>query len=419
MVAKRGSGTHVARTLPKPPVRTSSEGGRSAATRRLKKFPRAWPGTPSEVAAVSPPYSFQLGVPDFKRFPVETWRRVSNQVLRGLRTSQGLDSNAQGRLQFRQAIAQYVSFCRAVACGPDDIVVTAGAQQAFDLLARVLVTPRRTTVALEDPGYPPLRAAFAAAAARIKSVPVDDEGLRVDQLPSQARIICATPSHQFPLGCVMSARRRSALLEFAQARGAVVIEDDYDGEFRFGQRPLDALQTLDRTESVFYVGTFSKSLHPGLRLGYIVTPQWARPALVAAKTIADGQCGWLTQDSVSAFIRDGHLARHVRKMQQLYGQRRRVLLEILGRDFSRWLEPIPSAAGLHVAATLKVPGDDRVVAEQALQSGVRVYALSRFAAAGASHRGLVFGYGGIEETDIVTGLARLRRSWASGWTLVT
>ncbi len=148
-------------------------------------------------------------------------------------------------------------------------LVLAGAQQAFDLLARVLVTGGRTTVAVEDPGYPPLRATFLAAGAKVSAVGVDAEGLVVHQLPPQARVICVTPSHQFPLGGVMSARRRSELLDFAQTRRAVIVEDDYDGEFRFGDRPLDALQTLDRAASVFYVGTFSKSLLPGVRLAWL------------------------------------------------------------------------------------------------------------------------------------------------------
>src|SRR6185436_17297532 len=216
--------------------------------------------------------------------------------------------------------ARHVSFARAVACDPDDVTVTAGAQQAFDLLARILVVPKRTVVALENPGYPPLRAAFAAAGARIAAVPVDEQGLIVERLPAQAKIVCVTPSHQFPLGAVMSASRRAALLEFAQRQGAVVIEDDYDGEFRFTDRPLDALQTLDRTESVFYVGTFSKSLLPALRLGYIVAPSWARAALVAAKATMDGYCGPHTQNTVAALVRGGFLSSYVRKMHRVYGR---------------------------------------------------------------------------------------------------
>src|SRR6185503_12504523 len=154
-------------------------------------------------------------------------------------------------------------------------------------LARVLVTPKRTVVALEEAHYPPLRQVVRAAGARIVTVPVDQEGIVVDRIPPRARVVCVTPSHQLPLGSPMSFERRAALLQFARRHGASIIEDDYDGEYRFGQRPLDALQTLDRDERVFYVGTFSKVLFPTVRVGYIVAPQWARAALIAAKQLTD------------------------------------------------------------------------------------------------------------------------------------
>lgn len=231
----------------------------------------------------------------------------------------------------------------------------------------------------------------------------------VERLPSNARIICVTPSHQFPLGCVLSARRRTSLLDFAQARGAVVIEDDYDGEFRFTDRPLDALQTMDRADSVFYVGTFSKSLLPTLRLGYIVAPPWARSALLAAKSLSDGPCCGPTQETVAALIRGGHLARHVRKMLTTYTRRREALLDLIGRDLRRWLEPVPSSAGLHVAALFNVPMDDRTAAERLLREGVGIRALSAFSHRRSPPRGLVFGYGATEQPAIVEGVDLLRR----------
>jgi GntR family transcriptional regulator/MocR family aminotransferase len=409
---RRGSGTRVVRTLPKPPKNRVIP-DRDTPDRRVTAFWRGRSLRPAKADSGPACLSFQLGVPDASRFPVDVWRRLSNRVLRSIRTPAMPATDPQGRLALRQAIAQHVSFTRAVSCGPEDIVVTAGAQQAFELLARVLVTQRRTTVAMEDPGYGPIRASFEAVGARIAPIPIDHKGLQVDRLPSLARIVCVTPSHQFPLGCVMSVQRRAGLLDFAQAHGAVVIEDDYDGEFRFGDRPLDALQTLDRTESVFYVGTFSKSLHPALRLGYIVAPPWARPTLAAAQMLSGGPCSVLIQDTVAALIRDGHLARHVRKMQQIYGRRRQTLLKILRQDFGRWLDPVPSAAGLHISTFLTKPIDDRVVVARALRCGVGIAALSDFAVR-HTIRGVVFGYGAIEEPDIVEGLARLRRSWSSG-----
>ena len=410
----RGSGTRVAESLPRPSNLRPPRRGADTADRRVN------PGwrlralrRPSSVAEV-PPMSFQLGVPDVTRFPVDVWRRLSNEMLRTMGSSNTLSTDSQGRFAFREAISHHVSYTRAVACGPGDIVVTSGAQQAFDLLSRILVTPQRTVVALEDPGYGRLRSAFTAAGAKISPVPVDDEGIVVERVPPDARVICVTPSHQFPRGCAMSAARRTALLDLAQSQGAVIIEDDYDGEFRFTERPLDALQTLDRTESVFYVGTFSKSLLPTLRLGFVVTPPWARAALVAAKEVSDGACCDLTQDIVTAMIRGGHLARHVRRMQRLYGRRRQRLLDDISSDLSRWLEPLPSCAGLHVAAVLKSSQEDQEIAARALQQGVGILPLSAFSHRRDSERGFVFGFGAIEESAITQALKPLRRALSAG-----
>jgi GntR family transcriptional regulator/MocR family aminotransferase len=234
--------------------------------------------------------------------------------------------------------------------------------------------------------------------------------LVVDHLPRQARVICVTPSHQFPLGSVMSARRRGELLDFAQTHRAVIVEDDYDGEFRFGDRPLDALQTLDRAASVFYVGTFSKILLPGVRLGYIVAPSWARPALIAAKALADAYCCTLIQDTLALLIAEGHLARHVRKMQQIYAGRRERLLEGLKSGCAEWLDPIPSAAGLHIAAVSRKAVDEAALVAEARKLGVRVHALGVNYVRRPVKRGLLFGYGAIEENDIAEGLTRLRRA---------
>lgn len=356
-------------------------------------------------------FDFRIGVPDKKRFPFEIWRRLSARALRTFAKTPLSYPSAQGRQVLREAIAKHISFARAVACRPEDIVVTSGSQQAFDLLARILVTPGRTVVAIENPGYPPLRTAFAAAGARIVPVRVDQEGIDVERLPPDARVVCVTPSHQFPLGATMSARRRTALLEFAQARHAVIIEDDYDGEFRLSGRPLDALQTLDRAELVFYVGTFSKSIFTAIRLGFVVAPAWARQSLIAAKQSADWYCSSLEQGTLAAFIEEGHLARHVRKLRRVYTARHDVLLRGLQADFSRWLEPLSSVVGLHLAALAKSPIDADAIAERAREADVGVYSLRGYHFAKPVRPGFIFGYGAIEERDIIEGLSRLRRVW--------
>jgi GntR family transcriptional regulator/MocR family aminotransferase len=263
-------------------------------------------------------------------------------------------------------------------------------------------------VAVEDPGYPPMRVAFAAAGARIVPVGVDEEGLLVDSLPASLGVICVCPSHQFPLGITMSKRRRAALVDFARRHGSVIVEDDYDGEFRFGDNPLQSLRASDAADVVFYVGTFSKCMLPSLRLGFVVVPDWARRTLVAAKNCLDWHCSTPLQTGVSAFIAEGHLARHVRKMRQIYSRRRQLLYALLRRDFSDWLEPIPSLYGMHVAAWAR-DGVDLDAAVQALAGrSVKIHTLGRYHLRQSPHSGLVFGYGAVDLPEIERGLAELQ-----------
>ena len=407
LATRQGAGTYVADVLPDLPVHRPVRERPATSDRRLNPF---WRRAVEPVVAPRPParFDFRLGIPDISYLPMDVWRRLSARALRNYaRTS--LDyGEMHGRLALREAIARYVSYARAVACQADDITVTAGAQQAFDLLARILVTPQRTVVAVENPGYPPVRKAFEAAGGKIVGVPVDEEGLVVERIPANAAVICVTPSHQFPLGSAMSARRRAALLELAHARGAVIIEDDYDAEFRFGGRPLDALQTLDRTESVFYVGTFSKSLFPALRLGFTVAPGWAHRALGEAKRCADSHCSPITQEALAAFIAEGHLARHVRRMRRVYAARREVLLKGLRTQLGQWFEPVSSVAGLHLTALAKAPLDIEALVASARQHEVSVRPVDRFRVGRSRLSGLVFGYGALESAGIVAGIARLR-----------
>jgi GntR family transcriptional regulator/MocR family aminotransferase len=405
--ARQGAGTFVAATFPQVDLRTRKPRRAAVDGARLNAYWRAASQRqPSALPGAR--YDFQLGVPDLREFPMDVWRRLSARAWRAHARSAARYHPPQGLAILREAIAAHVSFARAVACEPGDILVTAGAQQAFDLLARILVTRDETSVAVEDPGYPPLRTAFAAAGARIAPVPVDAEGLIVDELPPDVGVICVTPSHQFPSGVAMSARRRAALLNFAAAHGAVVIEDDYDAEFRYTERPLDALQTLDRTDSVFYVGTFSKSLFPALRLGFVAAPAWAYPALSAAKLCADCHCNPHVEATLAAFISEGHLARHVRRMRRVYARRRALLLEGLEKDFAPWLTPLPSAAGLHLAALAGRGVEVPRLIDRARRRDLGIRTLQHFQAGRRAQPGLVLGFGAIAERDIVEGLRRLR-----------
>ncbi len=420
VITRHGSGTYVA-DLPLQSAQLPS----LASTYRLNTFwlqedvisaMGFWRDDLSVTRRSERVADFRPALIDPRLFPLDVYRRVSAKQLRRLEKKPPASKSAQGNqgnFHLREAITGHIALTRAVVCRPDDVVVTAGAQQAFDLLARTLVTPGATVVAVEDPGYPPMRVAFAAAGARIVPVEVDEEGLVVDSLPADVGVICVCPSHQFPLGVTMSKRRRDALLDFARRRGAVIVEDDYDGEFRFGEHPLQSLRASDAADVVFYVGTFSKCMLPSLRLGFVVVPDWARRTLIAAKNCLDWHCSTPLQLGVSAFIAEGHLARHVRKMRQTYGRRRQLLYSLLRRDFSDWLEPIHSLYGMHVAAWTRA-GVDLDTAARALAGGtVKIHTLERYHMRQSQRPGLVFGFGVLDLSEIERGLAVLQKVLAA------
>jgi GntR family transcriptional regulator/MocR family aminotransferase len=406
-VTRHGAGTYVAqKTAFVAPEKREIEPDVTAAI----SFWRDRPDAASARTGAS--VDFRPAMVDSRLFPLDVFRRVSAKQLRGLERKPASYKSAQGNqgnFHLRKAITNHIAATRAVVCQAEDVLVTSGAQQAFDVLARALVTPNETVVALEDPGYPPMRVAFAAAGAKLVPIGVDDEGLMVEQLPADARIICVTPSHQFPLGVTMSARRRGALLEFARERGAVVIEDDYDGEFRYEGTPLEALRTSEASDVVFYVGTFSKCMLPALRLGFIVAPIWAMRTLVAAKNCLDWHCSTPVQSAVAEFIAAGHLTRHVRKMREVYKQRRQLLLESLHGKLAEWLHPIPSFYGMHISA-VGVSLDVEIVADTLLQHNVKIHALSRYFFGPQTKAGLIFGYGTVDLPEIRRGVSALRRA---------
>jgi GntR family transcriptional regulator / MocR family aminotransferase len=263
---------------------------------------------------------------------------------------------------------------------------------------------------VEDPGYPPMRVAFAAAGAKLVPVGVDDEGLIIEQIPTNVGVICVCPSHQFPLGMRMSMRRRQALVEFARRHGAVIVEDDYDGEFRFDGSPLEALRTTDAADIVFYVGTFSKCMLPALRLGFVVAPPWAMRTLIAVKNCLDWHCSTPVQLSVAAFIDEGHLTRHVQRLRGVYTRRRQSLLTFLREELSEWLDPVPSFYGMHIAAVLRKPMDLESVTQASLEAQVKIHTLSRYGFGSLNRQGLILGYGAVDLAQIKRGLSVLRKT---------
>jgi GntR family transcriptional regulator/MocR family aminotransferase len=265
-------------------------------------------------------------------------------------------------------------------------------------------------VAVEDPGYPPPRRLFEALGARVVGVPVDRDGLVVEALPRSVRLVYVTPSHQWPLGASMALSRRLALLAWADRNDAAIVEDDYDSEFRFEGRPIEPLQTLDTSGRVVYVGSFSKTLLPTLRLGFVVTPPSLRDAVHRAKYVSDWHTSTLVQATLARFIEEGEFARHLRKIGRVYRLRHEIITEVLARDFAKHLQVLPSQAGLHVAAVARRASAGRIaaVADRASEAGVAVQELSKFAVDAPAPPGLLLGYGAIPTERIHEGLRRLR-----------
>jgi GntR family transcriptional regulator/MocR family aminotransferase len=351
-------------------------------------------------------FDFRAGIPDATRFPYSTWRAMFAEELRPSAVGTGTHIDAAGLTALRVAIAQHIGVSRAVRSAADEVFVTSGSQQAVDLVIRVLVEPG-DTVAMEDPGYLPVRRAFVAHGAKVVDVPVDAEGLVVDALPDHARLVYVTPSHQFPLGMPMSLRRRLALLRWAERAGAAVVEDDYDSEYRYGGRPLETLHSLDHTGRVLYVGSFSKVLLPTLRLGFLVAPAPLRTALRKAKHVTDWHTEVPVQAVAARFLAGGHLSRHIRRMRAVYAGRHHLIRARLVESFAGRLDAVPSAAGLHIAALLPAGTDDKDVAAKAFAVGVAVQPLSRYHRAPSASPGLILGYGAIATDRIEEGLRRL------------
>ncbi|MCO5972328.1 PLP-dependent aminotransferase family protein [Actinoallomurus sp. WRP6H-15] len=350
-------------------------------------------------------------MPDGALFPLATWRRLLTAELRASALRVSGYGDPGGHPALRAAVARHVGVSRSVRADTDDVLITQGAQQALDLLARVLIAPG-DHIAVEEPGYPPARRLFTALGARVTGVPVDEEGLDVTALPATARLVYVTPSHQFPLGTPMSAARRTALLAWADRHGAVIVEDDYDSEFRFSARPLQPLQSLDRTGRVIYVGTFSKTLSPLLRSGFLVAPAALRPALRAARQLTDWHGDPAAQAALARLIDSGELSRHVRKATRVYAARHERLTTALGEDLADWLTPVPSTAGLHLCARLRpgVRADLEQVHDRAGRLGVAVEPLAAYCA-DRPQPGLVLGYGMIPAERIGDGLRLLRRAF--------
>jgi GntR family transcriptional regulator/MocR family aminotransferase len=411
---KVGSGTYVPRTLPEEllQVRQSPNRVRSEPPRRRTLSQRGKLLVENAGLIVCPagmPRPFRPGTPALDAFPFETWMRLVARHHRRPPRELLTYGDPAGYAPLRCAIAGHLGPARAVHCEPEQVIILTGSHQGVDLIARVLLDPGDTAW-MEDPGYPSARAALQGAAVRLVPVPVDADGLDVaagNARCSDARLVYVTPSHQYPLGVTMSLSRRLALLDWARRAKAWVVEDDYDSEFRFSGRPLAALQGLDRDGRVIYMGTFSKTLFPSLRLGYLVVPPDLVQAFVACRSVVDRQTATLTQAVVADFINEGHFLRHIRRTRTLYRARQEALLDAAKRELGGQLEVYSSETGLHVMGWLVRGRNDRQVSQAAARVGVEALPLSTYCMEPRKRGGLMLGYGALEPRQIREAIRKL------------
>src|SRR6266849_9055907 len=352
---------------------------------------------------------FLVGHPDVTSFPYETWARLVARHARQSLQAVSFYQHVQGYAPLRQAIATHIGMTRGVHCSPEQIILTTGAQGALDLVARVLLDPGDSAW-VEDPGYSGARGALLAAGAQPVAVPVDEEGLDVDagrQLSPEARLAIVTPSHQFPTGVTMSLSRRLALLEWSRETHAWIVEDDYDSEYRFSGRPLEALQGLDRAGRVLYIGTFSKVLFPSLRLGYLVAPPELLKGLIATQRLIVVHLPLLEQMALADFIAEGHFARHLRRMYLLYRERRNALVDALTRELGDRLDVTVPEAGMHLVAWLPSGMSAQAAAQRAAASGLHILPISQFSLRSLQRDGLLLGFASASPQELRAGVHTL------------
>jgi GntR family transcriptional regulator / MocR family aminotransferase len=352
------------------------------------------------------PTDLRAGIPDATLFPMKAWRQCL--ALSTLAAPPNYD-NAAGEPELRRIIAHWIGRSRSVVARPDDIVITSGAQQAIDLTLRLLTVPG-DRVAVEDPGYPPVRDLCIALSLIPVPIRVDSEGIVVAEIPDDVRVIYTTPSHQSPTGATMSLTRRKALLEFATTNYVAVIEDDYDSEYRHVDRPLEPLHLLDRSGRVIYIGTLSKTLTPAMRVGFAAFPTELAPGATTLRRLSDMQPQTFTQQAVARFIADGHFDRHLRRTRKIYRQRHQIVIEFLDQQHQLGhLAAIgTNYCGLHVTAYITNGQTENNIVDAAAAAGI---ALSNFSDCWMTRNqpeGLTIGFGNVETEQLCEALTSLQ-----------
>jgi GntR family transcriptional regulator/MocR family aminotransferase len=413
-----GSGTYVAATLPQSAVAQAHD-RRPLSMQRpelrlsqhardvLSLAPLPAPGHPRRQGL---PHDFRYSQPALEDFPYATWTELVVRRARLMSTRTMKYGRVRGFAPLREAIVDYLRRARGVRAGVDQVIVTSGTQQALDLVARMLID-RGDRVVVEEPCYQAARQVFLASGARLLPTPVGADGLDVARLPRDppVRLAYVTPSHQFPLGGILPLDRRVELLRWAERSGAYLVEDDYDGEFQYDARPVEALQGLDGAGRVLYVGSFSKVVFPSLRIAYLVVPEELAPAATSLKFLMDCAAPTFEQEVLAEFITEGHFERHLRRMRVLYAARRGILLDALRQAFGDRVDVIGARAGLHVVVQLRGLGPGAVpdLVARAAAAGVGIYPLAPYYLDPPPCAGLILGYASLGERDLRAGVQAL------------
>ena len=406
---RSGSGTYVSAAVTPSRPTISEVSAKVHVSRFGKAAAAAWSkmNVPSRRTPALP-YDFAYGRSDVAAFPFAMWRRLLLKCARRVSASELDYGPAGGHIDLRAAICAHLRRSRAVNCDPSQIVVVNGSQQGLDLISRVLLQPG-DKVAIEDPGYQGTTEILRAAGARLLPVPVDDQGLDPGRLPAGARVVFVTPSHQFPSGAILPFARRLALLKWAARRDAVIVEDDYDGEFRYEGQALESLQGLDRDSRVIYVGTFSRTIFSALRIGYLVVPKGLVAAFCAGKWLSDRHTPSLEQATLAELISSGMYERYLRSVRRRNTARREVLLGAVNKYLRDRVQVGGAAAGAHVVMWPASRISEEALVAAAAARGVGVYPISPYYLKPPTRTAVLLGYSRVTENQILEGIRRLGR----------
>jgi GntR family transcriptional regulator / MocR family aminotransferase len=404
---RRGSGTYVSEHLHP----TASPAPLRVARVRLSQFGMAANAIARHgISPINEPhamrYDFAYGRGSLDEFPLAAWRRILLRRIRSASLRSFDYGDAAGNPALRDAIASHLRRSRAIHCDVSQVIILNGSQQALDLTIRLLLNPG-DPIAVEDPQYHGTRQVLLAARLRVRPVPVDHDGIDLSQMPRHARLALVTPSHQFPTGAVLSLQRRLALLAWARRANAVIVEDDYDGEFRYEGEPLEPLQSLDRDGRVLYVGTFSRTMFPALRIGYVVAPRPLVSAFTAAKWLTDRHTAVLEQETLAEFIASGAYERHLRRTRRANTTRRDALLSAIEQYLGNRVAVSGGRSGTHIALWPRTKVSETDTISRAAAGGVGIYGIADYYLRQPTRPGFLLGYANLTVAQIREGIRRL------------